>query len=540
MNNRALIVGALLKVGVDPSSRFYTHTPIWLYGVGDDPQILAQLVEGGLDLSQRCSYDSPGFTVLHHCANERPSALLNLDHIKNRTDRLWAKNHVSVFKLLIEKGANLYARDNCGFTPILRAAIGSGIDDDVEAQLPNFLLLEVLLENNNIERIDKIQALEYAGACILKYDENQNYFYLGFEYWRRALVLRLKNTDGCLPILKEIPSAGSHARIIEWTTLGDLQEIENDPSQRKIQALLVQMRVCFDISWKAVRFEAFWKVYVGADMPHGCLLPVLSLSWTILEKITSGHFNPVKVRSSVNEIVSILVRAISLLKRGDLILNSELLKTTLDLIILTSSATSNLSHSTIASQKKVIVDKKEMKNLYDVVTLFNSSPYRELLNKESKKFLCSFVRDIRDVDGSSFLHYACKGGSPLRQVRLFRFLGLDPNLVDNNRNTPLHILAQNYGGVDTDEIARLLIEHEDHPAHLDLVNNVGMTVADIFMKNRRQQQLNNVVHDLPDWCLHKGVLKLKCLTARIICSANVPYLGECQCPQHLHSFINVH
>lgn len=69
-------------------------------------------------------------------------------------------------KLLLEKGNDLHACDSLGLNVILSAAHRDG-------ELPNLPVLEFLLdERDDISRIDKITALEMAGAVILSNDEN--------------------------------------------------------------------------------------------------------------------------------------------------------------------------------------------------------------------------------------------------------------------------------------------------------------------------------------------------------------------------------
>lgn len=140
---RISIIRFLLESGADPSAVPDDGVPIWLCDSWRG-QITTLLVEWGLNLSQR-EPDS-GSTVLHLWAGQFADI---------PEDKLLA-----VVQMLLKKGADLHTRYNYGFSVILAAANG----DD---KLPNLNVLDYLLERDDIPRMDKIDALEIAGAIIL-------------------------------------------------------------------------------------------------------------------------------------------------------------------------------------------------------------------------------------------------------------------------------------------------------------------------------------------------------------------------------------
>ena len=114
------------------------------------------------------------------------------------------------------------------------------------------LLLEYFLGKELIPRTDKIDALEMAGAVILGNDDNHEKFPLGFQYWRRALALRLMDTAAdCRPIYKT-PTKSKSGKLSEWSNQDELDQIEKDPAQRVIQSLLVCLRIASSLCWEAV------------------------------------------------------------------------------------------------------------------------------------------------------------------------------------------------------------------------------------------------------------------------------------------------
>lgn len=121
--------------------------------------------------------------------------------------------------LLLEEGGDLDVRDYTGRTAILYAAHNDGI-------APNLELLELLLERDDISRVDKIDALEMAGVVLFSNEENHGVeFSLAIRYWRLALTLRLMDTNESRPIFKT-PSNSKNGVLAEWSTEEDLLRIE--------------------------------------------------------------------------------------------------------------------------------------------------------------------------------------------------------------------------------------------------------------------------------------------------------------------------
>ena len=141
------IIRCLVEAGADPSALSSMGIPIWMMGwirfyptycsselrsrAWCNPQTIRLLVELGMSVTQRCPV---GRNILHHLAGP---ALMD---------------DTEVFNLLLEKGADLNARDNDGIKPIMAAAIGNN-------KLPNIAILKLLLEKEEISNVDKISDL---------------------------------------------------------------------------------------------------------------------------------------------------------------------------------------------------------------------------------------------------------------------------------------------------------------------------------------------------------------------------------------------
>jgi len=134
-----------------------------------------------------------GETALHHWTNLGKT---------NEEDSL------AVVKLLVDKGAHLMIRDQKGNTPILTA---------VESR--NWKVVDYLVENDGLDRTEKIDAMELAAALILNKSPDDFLLERAREYFRRAFLLREEESD---PILKT-PLTLKSGRIIEWTTTAEVE-----------------------------------------------------------------------------------------------------------------------------------------------------------------------------------------------------------------------------------------------------------------------------------------------------------------------------
>jgi len=167
---RSAIVRLLLESGADPSVdtiRPSDGNPLWLtpcsYGGYD---VIIALVKHGMSVNQ-CGPYKDGVSLLNHCIKEKSLALV---------------------EFLVDRGADLHTQDTNGFTPISRAAFYRKWD-----------VVDFFLERSEISRIDKIEALELAGAVILCNRNLHSLFPKGLDFWRRSINLRLMDTDECGP-----------------------------------------------------------------------------------------------------------------------------------------------------------------------------------------------------------------------------------------------------------------------------------------------------------------------------------------------------
>jgi len=184
---RNAIVISLLEFGADLSA---TYKPSWMMGRLCGVDATVTIINHGVDLKQHERFS--GETVLHHWAS------LPYDFTE--------EDSLTIVKLLIKKGADVMARNIYGFTPIIIAAQTLGYR-------PNFAFFDFFLERDDIATIEKIEAMELAGANILSFPRNAPQFPKAFDYLRRATHLR--QTEGSYQKNLAQYSVGT----VEWTTI---------------------------------------------------------------------------------------------------------------------------------------------------------------------------------------------------------------------------------------------------------------------------------------------------------------------------------
>jgi len=454
------IVRLLLESGADASllsSRPSDGSPIWMKEMCRT-DIITELVNRGMDLKQRDQ--STNESVLHYWAS-------NVDD---------QEESLIIVKLLIDRGADLLALDDRGFTPLLKAATGRS------SEFPNVNILDFLLERSDYSRAEKIEAMELAGAVILDNEKNLSQFHKGFNYWRRALQFRQTDINGSDPIQKTRSNLES-ARTAEWITSADLENVIEHPETYMIQSFLVRLRIFSYKSWKAIEstlFEFYTLDKIFKELRIlGRLVDIFDIIWTMLE--TLRLFYPsesIAVQQMAEKVVvNFLLVLTNLHYSSTEFWDANIIKTSLKLVV----ATTEFHGLSIGL-------------LFQFVAILSAVPPK-LLDDAIIEILSQLIRlDLRAKHELSLLHKACfYNCDKVKRFAIFRLLlqaGSNPNAIDNDGNASLHLLVLLNRKLDdyTNVIARLLL---DFGAELSLKNKNGKTVVDLMIqKNARQRQLN--------------------------------------------------
>ncbi len=571
-DKRHAIVRLLLESGADPSvaNRPSDGYPIWRkkWCAADATTLL---INHGLDLSQRDPKGSKK-TILHHWCSRSSwcsKCCCGPEGIITEEETL------VIVKLLINKGVDLTAPDSEGFTPILCAAAGGTTKGP-----PNFDCLDFLLKRDEISRLDKINAMELAGALILSDEKDPKCLLnhdIAFEYWRKALQLRQMETDSAI---EKIPLNIKSINTIEWVTSAQLEHVIQHPSEYLIQSLLVELRIYSGLKRENFNF-LLWGYLKSRCDQRGQLhraIEFLNVFLAILEiclRFDDWGFSQRTKIWAIERLASVLLH---LLKHSPELLNIKTIQTSFDLILgtviripLTSKPKFTSSDATLWG---VMIYSKL--GLVEIIVSF----FPQMLNNEdTAKTLWQLIRHdfhlIPQDYKRSLLNEAIKksremfinNDSCLAVIRFLLQAGEDPNTSMNEHgDAPLHILAMLKGSGKRklrlrnwsqekqqlfDPIAHLLL---DFGAHLDRVNKNGKTAADVWIETKkrsrwpRRWRIKHLDWELkgdeigetsgiPEW-LQETFPKLTCLSAKIIRFHKVPYLKKL--PKSLCRFVEMH
>jgi len=298
------------------------------------------------------------------------------------------QHYVQLTQLVMELGGTPPPVSS-GISFILHVAYHDG-------NLPHLPLLDFLLERDDITRIDKIDALEMAGAVILAHDENHEKFPLAYQYWRRALTLRLLDTEDSRPIYKT-PLKSKSGQLSEWSTLDDLQRIEQQPAQRKIQSFLVRLRILSAQSWHAVNyyFIRFFFDFIRNELSNdGSMSEMLELCWITFDVfLHSDRPHESSLQEVITDIAAEFVRTFRLLEKGDPKLNSENLMKLVEVVLM-----SDPSYMTDPKFETPIAAISHMEFMGVMFMVLSRHP--EMITEEGRLSLLQLVhRDGRDEDG---------------------------------------------------------------------------------------------------------------------------------------------
>jgi len=121
------------------------------------------------------------------------------------------------------------------------------------------VVLDLFLERDEYSRVEKIEAMELAGAVILgnvHINLLTHLFPKAFDYWRKALQLRQMDAEGSDQIQKNLLNLKT-VRTTEWISSVELEEIIEHPETYMIQSFLVRLRIYSYRTWEAVK-NLFW------------------------------------------------------------------------------------------------------------------------------------------------------------------------------------------------------------------------------------------------------------------------------------------
>ena len=155
--------------------------------------------------------------------------------------------------------------------------------------------------------------------------------------------------------------------------------------------------------------------------------------------------------------------------------------------------------------------------------------------------VCNFIHQkFRLLNGYTPLHMCCDDDTNDNDIdvkdeilfpnllicKAFVACAANVNALDNNRNTPLHIIAK-CCDVELDTLREIIVCLIDKGAHVDACNIDGKTAEDVASTDVAESIIK--AH---------GKLRLKCLSARTVKKHKIEYQGII--PESLYEFVELH
>ncbi len=319
----------------------------------------------------------------------------------------WASSHgygstldqdaVRIVELLLAKGADLKAIDLHGLTPLNVAAAGyprTGLK-----ACPNAPVLEYLLEREEISNLERIDALELAGATLLLYqqhEEDGSQVSQASDCWNGALQLR-ESTQEPIPKVPLKSKTTVDWRAAEWTTRKELEELENQPlAEKKIQAALVARRILSSISSKALALHLYFEFvhdYYRHLYQEQRYTELLDMCFIMLEGASGTDQCDDYLWFMIVESIFPIVYSLEKLKGlNSPIFNLETMKLSLELVFETSNRSPRPPARYSSYRTTMIFN--PMEQIFKLVSFLCETP--EMVTHEIKCMLHEFVkRDVR-------------------------------------------------------------------------------------------------------------------------------------------------
>jgi len=380
----------LMAHGADPSAlpiRGGLSSPMWTLCPGG-AALTILLIDLGLIVPSSLPCPKSGLTVLHYWASSfaGPASPRYQDSIP-------------IFEKLLAKGADVNALDNLNsLTPLNAAAVGYyGVRSFA---IPNEPVLRYLLQRNDISLLEKISALELAGASILLFKEEEKSVSQAFQYLFEAQDL-CDSSEGLTPKVPVVNADNMvHWRATEWTTRDQLEQLQHRPLvEIKIQALLTARRVLgrSNSSFLVRLCSKFAKDYCPSLVGDLAIAEIIDIHWIILEAAAEHDLFDVQLYKKIGGvIINVAMYWRTLKEDHSQILNLEAFKILLKIVF----DASNLAPLCLLRDDSTEWEDRNFdlmgECVYDLVTILVESP--EMPTPDIKSCLQKFVKRDRRIN----------------------------------------------------------------------------------------------------------------------------------------------
>ncbi|XP_030588130.1 protein fem-1 homolog B isoform X1 [Archocentrus centrarchus] len=464
------------------------------------------------------------------------------------------KGHTDVVRFLLEKGANPNAKAHCGATALHFAAEaghleivkelmhcqaamvvnGHGMTPlKVAAESCKADVVDLLLAHADCDPHSRIEALELLGASFANDRENYD-IQRTYHYLYMAMMERYRNPDNI--ITKELlPPIEAYGGRRECRTLQDLEAIRVDRDALHMEGLMIRERILgsdnIDVSHPIIYRGA---VYADNMEFEQCI----KLWLHALHLRQKGNRNTHKDLLRFAQVFSQMVHLKEHVSAAavEQVLGCSVLEIQRSMARVEAAAESELPQA---------MDNYES-NVFTFLYLACISTKTTCSDEERaaiNKHIYNLIQlDPRSREGSSLLHLAISSTTPVddfhtndvcsfpnaQVTKLLIDCGAQVNAVDNEGNTPLHVIVQyNRPISDFLTLHAIIINLVEAGAHTDMTNKQKKTpldksttgVSEILLKTQMK-------------------MSLKCLAARAVRQHQITYRN--QIPKTLEEFVEFH
>jgi Fem-1 family protein b len=408
-------------------------------------------------------------------------------------------------------------------------------------------IVEYFISSEEIDRFDRVEALELLGASFANDKENYSLDRC-FHYLRQAMLERYR--DDAKPLEKSALNCeriGAYGFESEVKDLKELEEIKFQEHRLHMQGLIIRQRilgcksetvhpivyrgaVCADHDQFDVCLQLWMHALtINAAIEHSCISnDLLRFAQIFCQMLNLG------VSFESFHIEQVLQVAFQDMRKSARLLFEYRKNPTAD----------DAESISLADRLQDELDENLLYTLYLLVLLAKLMP---TLSDARQRSLCSLVYQVNQLrlrtrSGSSLLHMCVDARTPVGDVytksvckfpcsataELLIRCGADVNQTDVAGNTPLHVISayerviSNFLTVHS-IISRLL----QAGAHHDYTNDALQTPLDRVVVSVAELILRSQVH-----------IRLSCLAARAVNKHRISYDGLV--PNHLHEFILKH
>ena len=494
-DDRYEIVQCLVEHGADVNTtNAYKSTCLMNTCYTGNYDIAKYLLKKGIDPKLKDVY---GITALHYSA---------------------AHGHLALSTLLVNKGVPIMDKDNFGVTPLMKAAVNG-----------HKRVLDHLSALAGCSKEDRIDLWELLGTFYL-FKEHSDLFE-AHRHLMMAMQERYKDQHEITP--KRIPPISSIHAITgkkECETLSEVTDLRDNKLSLCIEAMHIYERVLGTENHHVI-FPLFYAGSLFAN--NGDYNKCIDL-WQFASKVCQNTDKG--CTSIVYKFHNIFAK---MLHEGIQIDFSSLLNSF-------QSAETELR----LDKDRLQINEEKFRRYYEediiactyligIMLLSYTSKEEEC---QLKRAVYSFIHQKPSLrNGVTPLHLCCDSGLNYSKIEIlsgeilfpnvlickaFVACGADVNAQDNNRNTPLHIIAKCFGA-KMSPLSEIIVCLIANGAHVDACNIDGKTVVDVAATDIAESIIKT----------HEK-LSLKCLCARTVKKHTIEYQGII--PDVLCGFIELH